>query len=764
MNSAKITETIVDLSGRVGTSDGIFAYIALPGAKKGPLGEPRFVTEAEELLNIYTTEQTVKPSDNLAFFDALTYLARANKLYVMRPDNGAGFGGLSVPKEQPAVTFKPNLAVALNTQLKPTDFPALRLAGTYYNVGDMMRPTANAKFKFECTKAGTSSSTPVDFSGITTAGQTVEDGSVTWTSRDMNHPIDLVFKCITAGTTGATEPIWPTKLITDGSATKISQVEYTYTPEPTVEVPDPEPVTITLSSVRVGAYNDANDTITVVGEYDSNTYTYGTYTRLATADKTVSGTPFYAFANDGTNIYTVSATPAANDYLYTVEGDRVSTVVSGSAEFEAVAVDLPEAAITYELNPEIDHVFADNEVMFIHGKYPGKDNDNIGVKLYTYQNYPDIVNEPGAFLIEVYYRGTGQPVESFICSRDLAKKDGYGQNIYVETAVASSNYIDVIDNPAIDSMVDPVDILETTYMGGGYDGIETITDGMMMSAADKINNRTTFPIKLLLDGNWTTPNYHRKLNAIAADRKDCLALLSTPYSAENSNAYVQEIINYRRETLNLNSYWSAMYTPHLQIYDQYNDRNIWIGASSSAAATISQVATNFAPWYPPAGLNRGILPSVSDVKRRFNEPQMDLLCNNQINPVAFFTGEGIVLWGNQTLYSRPSALQSLNVMLLIITVLPQISKALRNYLFEFNDNDTRSLIKTIVDDYMNTVKTQKGVYDFQVSVHASDDDIDNGILYVDLIIKPTLAINEIKFRIVPIRSGDSFANALEILG
>ena len=207
-----------------------------------------------------------------------------------------------------------------------------------------------------------------------------------------------------------------------------------------------------------------------------------------------------------------------------------------------------------------------------------------------------------------------------------------------------------------------------------------------------------------------------------------------------------------------------MYTPHIQIYDQYNDRNIWIGASSSAAATISEIATNFAPWYPPAGLNRGILPEVSDVKRRFNEAQMDLLCQNQLNPVAFFSGEGIVLWGNQTLYSRPSALQSLNVMLLIVTVMPQIAKALKWYLFEFNDDDTRGLIKTIVDDYMNTVKTNKGVYDFQTSVHASADDIDNGLLYVDLIIKPTLAINEIKFRIAPIRTGDSFTTALQILG
>jgi len=657
MQSAKVIESIVDLSGRVGTAEGIYAYIALPGAKKGPMGKPYFITNVDELLDIFTTEQTIKPSDNLAFFDALTYLSRANKLYCVRPNNGAGFGGLAVPKEQPSVVWTKQTEVTLNTQVRPTNFPATRMAGTYYAVGETMRPSATAKFKFVCTTAGTTSSTAVDFSGITAAGQTIEDGSCVWTSADMNHPLGFVYKCTTAGTTGTTEPTWPT--------------------------------------------------------------------------------------------------------IATGEG---STVQDGTAVWQAVAVDTATPATTYELDPDVDHVFGENETMYIYGKYPGKDNDNIGIRLYTYQNYPDVVNEPDAFLIEVYYRGTGQPLETFICSRSLTKKDGYGQNIYVENAVASSNYINVIDNPAIDEIIDPVDIIETTYMGGGYDGIETITDGMMMAAADLINNRTTFPVKLLIDGNWTTPNYHRKLNAIAASRQDCIALLSTPYSVENSKAFTQEIVNYRKETLNLNSYWSAMYTPHIQIYDQYNDRNIWIGASSSAAATISEIAVSFAPWYPPAGLNRGILPSVSDVKHRFNEPQMDMLAENQINPVAFFSGEGIVLWGNMTLYSRPSALQSLNVMLLIITVMPQIAKALKYYLFEFNDSDTRGLIKTIVDDYMTTVKTNKGVYDFQTSVHSTDDDIDNGRLYVDLIIKPTLAINEIKFRIVPIRTGGSFTTALQILG
>ena len=44
MQSAKVIESIVDLSGRIGTADGIYAYIALKKKKKGPLGKPYFIT------------------------------------------------------------------------------------------------------------------------------------------------------------------------------------------------------------------------------------------------------------------------------------------------------------------------------------------------------------------------------------------------------------------------------------------------------------------------------------------------------------------------------------------------------------------------------------------------------------------------------------------------------------------------------------------------------------------------------------------------
>ena len=113
MASAKVIESIQDLSERVGTAEGTYGFIQLPDAPKGPMGKPEFITSVDDLLRIFTTEGTIKPSYNLAFFEAQAFLQRANKLYVVRPNNGAQFGGLSIPGESPAMTWAATTEITL---------------------------------------------------------------------------------------------------------------------------------------------------------------------------------------------------------------------------------------------------------------------------------------------------------------------------------------------------------------------------------------------------------------------------------------------------------------------------------------------------------------------------------------------------------------------------------------------------------------------------------------------------------------------------
>ena len=102
------------------------------------------------------------------------------------------------------------------------------------------------------------------------------------------------------------------------------------------------------------------------------------------------------------------------------------------------------------VNPEV-YGFEANDLMLITGANQGAWGNDVEITLFTYANSPTVVKTPNAFVINVYKHSTGELLESLTCSRDVNAKDGYGNNIYVEDVVASSNYINVIDNISLPS-------------------------------------------------------------------------------------------------------------------------------------------------------------------------------------------------------------------------------------------------------------------------------------------------------------------------
>jgi len=375
------------------------------------------------------------------------------------------------------------------------------------------------------------------------------------------------------------------------------------------------------------------------------------------------------------------------------------------------------------------------------------------------QSMADLIKEPGCFLLYVWKEddeGNVALVENpILCSRIPGKKDGYGTNVYVEDAVQVSNYIRVIDNDGIDSSIYPADQTQILAFAYGDNG-GTVTDTHMLQALDALANKRDVFVTLLLDGGWTTPAWQLQgLINLAETRKDCFAICSVPYSDEVSSTYMTDILAYRKTELNANSSYGALFTSHLYIQDKYNDRKIYIAPDGYVGAAISETASNYEIWYAPAGPRRGIL-NVLDVARRFTEGDMDTLYDNGINPIDYYPGKGIRIWGQKTLLSRPSALDRINVRLLLITIEPAIAEFLEDFLFEFNDAPTRALISSGISSYMENIKSRRGVYAFTVTCDASNNTpevIDANELAVFLYVQPTRTAEFIRFKTIITRTG-----------
>lgn len=454
-----------------------------------------------------------------------------------------------------------------------------------------------------------------------------------------------------------------------------------------------------------------------------------------------------------------------NDGLYTV----VSSTLAGTDTAVEVSEAIPSATADGDIfrqtikNPETIE-FQDDDLFLVTGANEGSWANDISIRIFTYANSPDIVKEPDAFLLEVFKQSTGEFLESFVCSRNPNAKDGYGKNIYVEDVIKASNYIRIIDNITELSTVAIKEQTTTIQLDGASDGI-AVTDTQMINALNKLANKNEIPLTLVMDGGWTTVAYQQAIDSLCNLRKDCVGILSTPYSTEDSANYITDIVDYRKNDLNLNSSYSALFTPHLKIRDRFNDRDIFVSPDGYAAGAISETSANYEIWYAPAGYRRGII-NVMDTKRRFTEGELDLLYDSGINPVKFSAGRGIAIFGQKTLSSRPSALDRLNVRLMLVVIEPAIATFLEDFLFEFNDELTRILVKSGIDSYMEGIRSRKGVYDFLTVCDESNntpDDIDNNRLNVHLFVQPTKVAEFIQATIVITRTGFDFNLAQGLL-
>lgn len=187
-----------------------------------------------------------------------------------------------------------------------------------------------------------------------------------------------------------------------------------------------------------------------------------------------------------------------------------------------------------------------------------------------------------------------------------------------------------------------------------------------------------------------------------------------------------------------------------------------VPASHMILRTILRSDTISYPWLAPAGTRRGTIDNCTNIgyiDAATGEFQVvknrnsirDVLYTNQINPMAFFTGVGLLNYGNKTSKDTMSALDRINVARLICYIRERLQVVARPFVFEPNDALTRSQIQGVVQTLFIDLIAKRGLYDFLVVCDDSNntaDRIDRNELYIDIAIEPVKAA---EFIYIPVR-------------
>ena len=219
----------------------------------------------------------------------------------------------------------------------------------------------------------------------------------------------------------------------------------------------------------------------------------------------------------------------------------------------------------------------------------------------------------------------------------------------------------------------------------------------------------------------------------------------------------------KRRALN-NSYGCAYY-PWVQVSAPVSGLPTWCPPSVVALGAMSYGQATQALWFAPAGFTRGGLTEgrgglpVMSVSQRLSAKERDKLYEVNVNPIAHFPAEGIVIFGQKTLQATPSALDRVNVRRLMIFMKKRISSIAATLLFEPNISATWGRFTSKVQPFLEGIKAGFGLDDFKVVLDKTTttaDLIDRNTMYAKIYVKPTKAIEFIAIDFVITSAGASF--------
>ena len=286
------------------------------------------------------------------------------------------------------------------------------------------------------------------------------------------------------------------------------------------------------------------------------------------------------------------------------------------------------------------------------------------------------------------------------------------------------------------------------FYGGDNKYYETITNpiniqGIPASAYTEsillLANKDAYNYNLLV-----APGLISSMGGVAAS-----AITSMITTAQNrgdmmtifdSSLYNSQIGSVLSNVAGYDTSYAATYWPWVKTIDPNTANQVWVPASTVVPGVYAFNDSVAAPWFAPAGINRGVLTTAIQAERVLTQGNRDLLYDNNVNSIATFPNTGIVVFGQKTLQKKKSSLDRINVRRLLIELKSYISQVADTFVFEQNDAVTRTNFASIIGSYLASVQQQQGLTAFRVVMDESNNPpqvIDNNQLVGQIYLQPT---------------------------
>jgi uncharacterized protein len=336
-----------------------------------------------------------------------------------------------------------------------------------------------------------------------------------------------------------------------------------------------------------------------------------------------------------------------------------------------------------------------------------------------------------------------------------------------EVLLTTPNYLDAngLPNPAYTGSIP---VLQNNAFGdatgdivGGanfYENIAAQTQGLMVAdytnMVNLLSNDQDYKFNVLLTPGLVDQHHASVINTIIVNTQQ-----------RGDNIYVPDMVAHGStrtaaitQAQSKNSSYAATYWPWVRMQDPETGKLVWVPASTVIGGVYAFNDKVKAPWFAPAGLNRGGLNTVQKAEYKLSQPSKNDLYDNNINPVSTQNNQ-VSITGQKTLQKEASALDRINVRRLLIELKSFIGQVADTLVFEQNNLTTQNKFLTTVNPYLERIKQKEGLYAFKVVMNETNntpDVVDRNQLVGQIYIQPTKTAEFINLDFIVQPTGASF--------
>jgi hypothetical protein len=292
-----------------------------------------------------------------------------------------------------------------------------------------------------------------------------------------------------------------------------------------------------------------------------------------------------------------------------------------------------------------------------------------------------------------------------------------------------------------------------------YDQIGTNTQGLAGSDYNNmislLGNREAYQFNVLFAPGLLDDTHTAQITNIITntqDRGDNLFVMDlTDFNSTITSATTQA---QTRDTSYAATYW-----PWVRIIDPATGKHVWVPASTVIPGVYAFNDKVSAPWFAPAGINRGGLGTVLQAQYKLSQGNRDTLYANNVNPIATLPKQGVVVFGQKTLQKAASALDRVNVRRLMIELKNYIRQIADTIVFEQNTIATRNSFLAQVTPYLDIIQQKQGLYAYKVIMDDSNNGptvIDQNQLIGQIYVQPTRTAEFISLDFILLPTGAEF--------